>query len=97
MNGEPDDAGRLRVVACARVEPPRPLLARARVDELPGGTFACLVHRGAYEELGLAYHALHAWVQEHGHEPRGPVREIYRNDPADVAPDALVTELLLPV
>ena len=97
INGEPDAEERLRVHAYAGIEPPWPRLARARVDELAGGTFACLLHRGAYEELGLAYHALHAWVQEHGHEPRGPVREIYRNDPADVAPGELVTELLLPV
>jgi DNA-binding transcriptional MerR regulator len=97
MNGEPDAEEKLRVSACVGVDPPLPRLARARADELSGGTFACVVHRGAYEELGLAYHALHAWVQEHGHEPRGPVRELYRNDPADVAPEELVTELLLPV
>ena len=40
---------------------------------------------------GLAYHALYAWAQEHGHESRGLVREIYVNDPANVRPDALHT------
>ena len=97
MNGEPDAEERLRVTAGAGVDEPFPALARARPLELPAGTFACVVHRGAYEELGLAYHALHAWVQEHGHEPRGCVRELYRNDPAEVAPEELVTELLLPI
>jgi len=36
-------------------------------------------------------------VQEHGHQPRGLVREIYLNDPEDVGPDDLLTELWLPV
>ena len=32
---------------------------------------AWLTHKGAYEELGLAYHALLAWAQERGHEQTG--------------------------
>ena len=55
------------------------------------------MHVGPYEELGLAYHALYAWAQEHGHEPRGLIREIYVNDPANVRPEALQTEVLLPL
>ena len=52
---------------------------------------------GPYEALGLAYHALLAWVQEHGHEPLGPVWEFYANDPADVPAEELVTEVALPL
>ena len=36
-----------------------------------------------------------AHVDEHGHEPRGLVREIYVNDPANVRP--VQTEVLLPL
>lgn len=97
MNEEPDADERLVAHACACFDPPAPPLPVAEIDELPGGPMAWLTHRGSYEELGVAYHALHAWVQEHGHEARGLVREIYMNDPADVAPEDLLTELWLPV
>jgi DNA-binding transcriptional MerR regulator/DNA gyrase inhibitor GyrI len=97
MNGEPDADERLVVHACAAVAPPPPRLPTAVIEELAGGTFACLTHRGPYEELGLAYHALFAWAQEHGHDARGLVREVYLNDPAEVAAEDLVTELLLPL
>jgi DNA-binding transcriptional MerR regulator len=97
MNGEPDAEERFVAHACAAFDPPAPPLPHGVIDELPGGPMAWLTHRGSYEELGVAYHALHAWVQEHGHEPRSLVREIYLNDPADVPPEALLTELWLPV
>jgi DNA-binding transcriptional MerR regulator len=96
-NSDPDREERIRVQACVPVELPAPKLLVAEISELPGGTFAWLTHHGAYEELGLAHHALHAWAQEHGHAQSGDVREIYVNDPADVTPDELVTEVLLPV
>jgi effector-binding domain-containing protein len=76
---------------------PVPNLPQARIVEVPGGEFATVTHVGPYEQLGLAYHALYAWAQEHGHEPRGLIREIYVNDPANVPPAALQTELLLPL
>jgi DNA-binding transcriptional MerR regulator len=97
VNEEPDERERIRVHACARVDAPAPLLATAVVDELPGGRFAVCEHVGPYEELGLAHHALFAWTQERGHAVSGPIREVYANDPADVAPAALVTEVWLPI
>lgn len=88
-------------VGIRRVEPlqvaercvvsPLPELPHARVVDMPGGEFATVMHVGPYEQLGLAYHALYAWAQEHGHEARGLVREIYVNDPANVRPEALQT------
>ena len=64
---------------------------------LPAGSVAVARHVGPYEEMGLAEHALHAWAEEHGFEPSGPIRELYLNDPAEVAPEALETEVILPV
>ena len=64
---------------------------------LPAGAFARVLHVGPFETLGLAYHALHAFAQERGHERRGPMREIYVNDPADVAPEAIETEVWMPL
>lgn len=96
-NEAPDAEERIVVHACAGIDAPPPALPIARIETLAAGTFAALRHRGSYEEIGLAHHALHAWTQEHGHEANGPIREIYLNDPADVADDALLTEVLLPV
>jgi len=68
-----------------------------RVVEVPAGRVAVTRHVGPYEEAGLADFALHAWAEERGLEPAGPLREIYRNDPAQVPPEALETDVLLPV
>jgi effector-binding domain-containing protein len=78
----------------------------ARVDDappneptitLPAGPAAVTRHVGPYEEAGLADLAVHAWIEEHGYEVAGALRERYLNDPAVVAPDALVTEVIVPI
>ena len=79
---------------CTAISDPPP---GEHVIELPAGAVAVARHVGPYEEMGLADHALHAWVEERGFEPNGPIREVYLNDPARVAPEALETEVLLPV
>jgi effector-binding domain-containing protein len=68
-----------------------------RVMTLPAGPAAVARHVGPYEEMGLAEHALRAWTEEHGCEPSGPIRELYRNDPAEVPPEALETDVILPI
>jgi DNA-binding transcriptional MerR regulator/predicted transcriptional regulator YdeE len=97
MNDDTGSDEHIVVHACVRVAAPAAELPQARIVEVPGGEFAVVTHVGPYEQLGLAYHALYAWAQEHGHELRGLVREIYVNDPANVPPAALQTDLLLPL
>ncbi len=94
---EPDASERLSMRVCVPVEAGGAAIPGVEVVELPGGTFATLLHRGPYEELHVAYHALHAWLLEHGHDPAGPIREAYRNDPAVTPADALETEVMLPI
>lgn len=72
-------------------------VAEARLELLRGGPCAVVTHRGAYEELALAHHALLAWVQERGYEEAGPLREYYLNDPRQVDVSALATEVVLPI
>jgi DNA-binding transcriptional MerR regulator/effector-binding domain-containing protein len=72
-------------------------VAEARLELLRGGPCAVILHRGAYEELALAHHALLAWVQERAFEEAGPLREYYLNDPRQVEVSALETEVVLPV
>ena len=97
MNDDSGSDEHIVVRACVRVDDPPPTLGTARIANLPGGAFARVTHVGAYEELGLAYHTLYAWAQEHGHEVRGLLREIYLNDPANTPAEELVTELLMPL
>jgi DNA-binding transcriptional MerR regulator len=92
LSPSPGDTLVLRM--CARVSDPPP---GEDVMTLPAGPVAVARHVGPYEEMGLADHALHAWVEERGFEATGPIREVYLNDPAKTGPDALETEVLLPV
>jgi DNA-binding transcriptional MerR regulator len=71
-------------------------LPPARIETLPGGPAAFVRHVGPYEELGLAHHALIAWARAEGHAV-DTLREIYLDDPREVAPEELVTEVLLPL
>ncbi|MEM7412324.1 MAG: MerR family transcriptional regulator [Myxococcota bacterium] len=101
----PDD--RIAVHACVAFPDgaSAPRVAGAEPWELPGGRFATVEHVGPYETLGLAHHALHAWAQERGHPARTTsgsresteIWEFYRNDPADVSPEELRTDVALPL
>jgi DNA-binding transcriptional MerR regulator len=93
--GESED--RIEMCACVELDHEPSQLRIASFAQLAGGPFACLTHTGPYETLGLAHHALHAWVQERGHEPLGPVWEFYGNDPAEVPAQELRTEVALPL
>ena len=64
---------------------------------LDGGPVAWCLHRGAYEELGVAYHSVFAWMQERGHDQSAAMREIYLNDPANTPVDQLLTEVIVPI
>lgn len=55
------------------------------------------IHRGAYDEISSAYHALNAWMHEHGREQAGPPRETYLNDPQEVTVDEQLTQVDIPL
>ncbi len=97
INEDPDKQENILVHACIGVVEPYPQLTNAQIVEIPGGPVAWLMHEGPYEELGLAYHSLFAWIQEHGYEQRDTMREIYKNDPAQTVASDLVTEVILPI
>ncbi len=65
--------------------------------DLEGATVATATHRGPYDEIAPAYHALAGWMADEGWEPAGPPREIYLNDPGEVAPAEQLTEVQWPV
>ena len=44
-----------------------------------------------------AYNALAAWVEAEGHTPTGVAYEFYLNDPGEVAPEEIQTEIAFPL
>jgi len=66
---------------------------------LKGGHFASIVHRGPYDQLGIAYKALFDYLGEHGLALAGPVREVYHKGPGWIIPrdpKKFVTEIMFP-
>jgi len=64
---------------------------------LEGGHFACIVHRGSYDQLGIAYKVLFDYLKEHGLRLAGPVREVYHKGPGWIIPrdpKRFVTEIM---
>ncbi len=55
-------------------------------SRLPGGPTAVTTHIGRYEDLTLAYEAVHRWLGELGWSAIGPHWEVYFTDP-NVEPD----------
>jgi effector-binding domain-containing protein len=66
--------------------------------ELSGGPGASTIHVGPYNEIGPAYQALAAWIQQQGHETAGAPREIYLVGPEQSRdPAGLRTEIAWPI
>ncbi len=93
-----ETAGELEL--CIPIEEPAEpdrLPDRVRSRTVDGGLVASTVHRGPYDEIAPAYHVLTGWIQEHGHQPSGPPREVYLDDPTLVAPGEQRTEVQWPI
>ena len=67
--------------------------------ELPGGRGAVIRHTGPYAELERAYSWLYRdWLPTSGETPADtPPYEDYLNDPREVPPNDLVTEIIIPL
>ncbi|KAF1076416.1 GyrI-like domain-containing protein [Methanogenium sp. MK-MG] len=65
--------------------------------ELPGGPMLKAIHKGPYGECESTYDDIFAWMAEHEKEVTGPIREVYVNDPAEVAEEDILTEIYVPV
>ena len=64
---------------------------------LPGGKMAKTIHKGPYEDCGPTYEKLFKWLVENGKKVTGPTREAYLNDPREVAPKEILTEIYAPI
>lgn len=64
---------------------------------LKGCTCAAAMHKGEYGKLPETYTRLGAWIDSNGYSIAAPPYEIYLNDPGEVAPDQLLTEIYFPI
>lgn len=67
-----------------------------RMQELPAGEFATLVHVGPYDTIAVAYGSMTSWLDEHGYAPAGPPREVYLSGP-ETPQDEIRTVIEFPV
>jgi len=69
------------------------------VREIPGGTYACVVHNGAYGTLPITYALLGAWLAKNGYEIGGAPYDLYVRGGNDkiLSPDQYLTEIYLPL
>jgi len=65
--------------------------------ELPGGQMARIVHKGPYEKSALTYKKLFEWIAANNKKVAGPTREVYMNDPREVSPEEILTEIYAPI
>lgn len=68
-----------------------------QAGELPAGYYASCVYTGPYGDIEPAYNALTQYVQEQGHEVTGVAYEFYLNNPTEVAPASLQTQIVFPL
>ena len=79
------------------VASPLPGTGEVLAGEIPAGRYAACLHIGPYDAVGTAYDALQAWLKEHACEATGVSYEFYLNDPQQVPPQELQTQVLFPV
>ena len=98
-----EDASQADAAGNADIEVTFPVTGRTRPEGdistyvLPGGMMARVLHKGPYQECAPTYAKLFAWLESRGKKVTGPIREIYLNDPREVPPDEILTEILAPV
>lgn len=65
--------------------------------DLTGGTMAKILHKGPYQDCQPTYEKLYSWIEQQGKKIIGPVREVYLNDPNEVTPEEILTEIYAPI
>lgn len=72
----------------------------AQIKKLPEIRAICVTHKGAYENLNLAYKAVFDYAEEHGLKCITPSREIYEKGPGKIFkgnPDNYITHIIVPI
>ena len=71
----------------------------ATIERIPGGRYAVFMHRGPYDKLSESWRKIYReWLPSSELQLRvGTPYESYLNDPATTAPEALETEICVPI
>lgn len=90
---------KLRSFACVSAKGDLPSDAPLTPQTLDGGRYAVLRHKGPYADMPLAYQWLYGtWLPQSGREVRDSLMfEKYLNNPRDVPPTELLSEIYLPL
>ena len=90
---------KLRYDACMPVGDDFVPTGEIGVQEIVGGEYAVVTHRGPYSNLIHTYRQFFGeWLPNSGRELRfSPGFEIYRNDPCATPPEQLVTDIFIPL
>lgn len=96
------DTDKENLVDAEEVEPIEgdlPDTERIKIRMLDGvKEMACVIHKGPYSMLHLAYNALSKWIEENKYEIIGPNRELYlKGEWLTSDPNEYITELQFPV
>jgi effector-binding domain-containing protein len=69
------------------------------VKELPGGTYACTVHKGPHGTLPITYALMGVWMEKNGYHPRGaPFSYLVRGGNDKILPaEQYLTEVYFPI
>ncbi|WP_457585995.1 AraC family transcriptional regulator [Ensifer canadensis] len=90
---------KLRSFACVTAKQALPADAPLTPQTLDGGRYAVLRHKGPYADMPLAYQWLYGtWLPQSGREVRDSLMfEKYLNNPREVPPTELLSEIYLPL
>jgi AraC family transcriptional regulator len=65
--------------------------------EIPEHTVLAAIHQGPYTNVGPVIHAIAEYAAKNNYDIVGPVTEVYLNDPGQMTPEELLTEVRFPV
>ena len=98
---DPDITGsdKIRMDACIAVDDGFTPENGVEKQEVKGGEYAVVIHKGPYSGLHDAYRRFFGtWLPESGREAEAsPSLEIYRNSPQDTPESELLTEIRIPL
>ncbi|MGB9979314.1 GyrI-like domain-containing protein [Methanobacterium sp.] len=70
---------------------------KVKIKDIPAHQAVSTIYKGPYGQAAQIYHDLIKYTQENGYNIVGPVKEIYINNPMEVAENELLTEVQFPV
>ncbi|MCP4633439.1 MAG: helix-turn-helix domain-containing protein, partial [candidate division Zixibacteria bacterium] len=98
---DPDvtESGKIRYDACVKVGDDFNPGNGVEKQQVEGGDYAVLTHKGSYDGLHASYKWLYGeWLPGSGREAKSaPSLELYRNNPQTTSPEELITDICVPL